>query len=180
MGKRERAAHLETVVVGTSCTILRHRSWWREFVHTVRQGAHRRHKRKTKFGIKPAMLDSLEMRLSNRRTMVGRARVAINSDRAVIRRILLSRLSPDQYNTAKGTEAKWAVSGGFNAKDVYIEHSDKPTEYQNDFIQHLNDLVDQFTVVKQNESARDIVVSEEGTEVNVMVFLNPHLLHVRV
>ena len=134
----------------------------------------------TKFGIKPAMLDSLEMRLSNRRTMVGRARVAINSDRAVIRRILLSRLSPDQYNSAKGIEAKWAVSGGFNAKDVYIEHSDKPNVYQNDFIQHLNDLVDQFTIIKQNTSACGDIVSNPETEVNVMVSLHPHLLHLNV
>ena len=132
------------------------------------------------------MLDSLEMRMSNRRTMVGRARVAINSDRAVIRRILLCRLSPDQYAAGTGMEAKWAVSGGFSNKDVYIEHCSTQNEYQNDFIQHLNDLIDQFTVVRQGVSMEDSDDSPPTTEVNVMVFFNnpcnlmPHnlMLHV--
>ena len=101
-----------------------------------------------KYHIEASQLDSLEVRLSNRRTMVGRARKEIDSERAIVRRIVMKRLDKDHYSLDRGLPSKWEVSGG-TGEDLYIEHCEAPEEGHNDFIQCLYEMVDQYTIMSE-------------------------------
>jgi len=115
---------------------------------------------RSKYHIEATALDSLEVRLSNRRSLVGRARKEIDSERAIVRRIVLKRLDKEHYVLDKGLPSRWEVSGG-SGEDLYIEHCQPPDEGQNDFIQCLYDIVDQYTVMRDvyEESSDEAVPS---------------------